>query len=178
MITRMIKFLLCFLFISSFGCSKPKDDELSMQRRDYTGYELRIDGYYYYYQWHNVLNKEHIVVYFLYRNGVIKACGSSDSFQEFENNIDAYNQPTSKSNKNGLGVFIVENDIIKYETWHGARFREPYITYIYEGKILNDTTFRVTESYRPSGSERNVLDRVLHFKKISPKPDSTNRFIP
>jgi hypothetical protein len=168
----------CLIFIFGFGCCKVKDEELSMQRRNYTGNELRTDGYYYRYQWHNFFNKEQIVVDCLYRNGIIRACGGGyDSFQDFENNIDVINAATSNPNKNFWGVFIVENDIIKYEMWHGARFLEPYITYIYAGKILNDTTFHITESYRPNSSEKNTLDYTYHFKQFYPKPDSTNIFI-
>jgi hypothetical protein len=165
----MSKVIICLIFIFGFGCSKYKDERLSMPRINYTGNELQTDGYYYRYY------AERIVVCVIYRNGIIRACGSSVSLQDFENQIDVYNKGVST--KNEWGVFIVDNNTIKYEMWHGARFLEPYITYIYAGKIINDTTFHITESYRPNGSERCTIDEMWHFKQFSTKPDSTNNFI-
>ena len=49
--------------------------------------------------------------------------------------------------------------------------------YVREGKILNDTTFHITTSYRSNGSERHEKDEVYHFRQFYPKPDSTNNFI-
>jgi hypothetical protein len=172
--TKMIKIALFFIFVFCFGCYKPKDDALSMQRRIYTGNELRTNGYYY----RNEVNPERIVVLLLYQNGIIRTCGSPSSFHDFENRIDSYNTSTSKSYKNGWGVFVVEDDVFKYEMWRGARALEPYHTRVYKGKILNDTTFHITESYRPNGKEKSEEDLIFHFRQFSPKPDSTNNFIP
>ena len=169
----MIKITLCFVLIFEIGCGKLKDDELSIQRRNYIGNELRTDGYFYYYnQQHYV---ERIVVYLLYRNGIIRTCGSPVSFQDFENKIDVYSN--GSSTKNEWGVFVVENDNIKYEKWYGARFLESYITYIYAGKILNDTTFHITESYYSGTKETKQINEVWHFKQSANKPDSTNVYI-
>jgi len=172
----MTKFLtMCFILIICLGCDKTKDDELSMQRTNFISNELRTDGYYY--RYYNQNDVERIIVYILYRNGIIRACGNSESFQDFENKIDILNMSTAKSYKENWGVFIVENDIIRYEKWHGARYLEPRKTYIYAGRILNDTTFHITESYRPNGSEIATLDFIYHFRQFYPKPDSTNNFI-
>jgi len=172
-IIKMVKFVLFFPLIIVLGCNKFEDEKISLLRKEYTGNELRIDGYYYY---NNPYDAERIVVFVLYNNGIIRACGSLSSFQDFENLINAYNK--GSSTKNQWGVFIVEDNFIKYEKWYGARFLEPYITYIYEGKILNDTTFHIKERYRPNGKERSTEDLLFHFKQFSPKPDSTNKFIP
>jgi len=178
-IIKITKVILVFTLIFLIGCSAFEDDEkLSMQRVDYTGNELRTDGYYYYYQWHNYLNKEQIVVISLYRNGIIRACGGGyDSFQDFESRIDIINTASSNPNKSPWGIFVIEGNVIKYEKWYGARALEPYRTRIFAGKILNDTTFHITESYRPNGRERNSEDLTFHFRQFSPKPDSTNNFI-
>ena len=171
----MIRFALLFLLIFVLGCNKFKDEELSMQRIEYTGDELRIDGYYYRIYKNHAMNEESIQVCCLYQNGIFRWCGISKSFQDYENKIDDINK--SKQYKHNWGVFIVENDIIKYEKWVGARALEPYITRIYAGNILNDTTFHITESYRPNGKERSTEDLMFHFRQFSPKPDSTNNFI-
>lgn len=158
----------------SFGCNKIiEDDELSLQRRNYTGNELRTDGYYYYYH-NDGVNPERIVVFFLNRNGIIKTCGSPASIQDFESRT---NPCPSNSFKIGWGVFIVEKDIIKYEMWRGARALEPCPVIMHEGKILNDTSFHITSSYRSNGSERYTENNIYHFRQFSPKPDSTNSFI-
>ncbi|MDR2408230.1 MAG: hypothetical protein LBE13_08985, partial [Bacteroidales bacterium] len=52
------------LFLSC--CNKLFPDEnLTLQRKDYNGNELRTDGYYYYF------TKTNTVVYFLYKNWII-----------------------------------------------------------------------------------------------------------
>ena len=174
-IIKMTKYVLVVMFILGFGCSIFEDDEeLSMQCREYMGNKLRTDGYYYYF-WFDGMNQEYINVCCFYQNGIFRWCGSSTSFQDFENNIDIINK--SKQYKNRWGVFLIENNVVKYEKWDGARALEPYRTRIYAGKILNDTTFHITESYRPNGKERSIKDEIYHFRQFSPKPDSTNIYI-
>ena len=63
-----------------------------------------------------------------------------------------------------------------FEKWYPNSPGQPKV-YIREGKILNDTTFHITASYRPDGSERREKDEIYHFKQFSPKPDSTNNFV-
>jgi len=155
------------LLLCIWGCKKPHE-ELSLPRIDYTGNELRIDGYYYYHY------EDRIVTCFIYRNGIIKLCGSSPSIQDFENRD---NLCSGSSSKIGWGVFIVEKDIIKYEVWRGSPGFETLPTEISEGKILNDTTFHITQSYRQDGSKRRERNDIYHFRQFYPKPDSTNNFI-
>jgi len=53
--------------------------------------------------------------------------------------------------------------------------------YTKSGKILNDTTFVLTSverSGKPWTKEEELYRKKYHFRKFSPKPDSTNRFIP
>jgi hypothetical protein len=155
------------LILCIWGCKKPYE-ELSLQRIDYTGNELRIDGYYYYFY------EDRIVVCFIYCNGIIKLCGSPPSIQDFENRD---NPCSGSSSKIGWGVFIVEKDNIKYEVWRGSPGFETLPTEISEGRILNDTTFHITLSYRQDGSERHERNDLYHFRHFYPKPDSTNSFI-
>jgi hypothetical protein len=159
--------IVSMLILCILGCTKPYET-LSLKRTDYTGNELRIDGYYYYHY------EDRIVACFLYCNGIIKLCGSSSSIQDFENR----NTPCSgSSSKIGWGVFIVEKDIIKYEVWRGSPGFEILPTEISEGKILNDTTFHITVSYRSNTTEKRERDDIYHFRQFYPKPDSTNNFI-
>ena len=175
---KTIGFIILFFILLFSSCDKLfPDEKLTLQRRDYLGNELRTDGYYYYFNSQNSLNKEYIVVHVLYRNGIIRLCGSSESFQDFENKIDIYNTSNVKSYKEFWGVFIIEDDKITCERWRFARIGERRPTHTYIGKILNDTTINITESYYSNEKKRNTADQLWHFKQFSPKPDSTNSFI-
>lgn len=49
---------------------------------------------------------------------------------------------------------------------------------IRSGVVLDDKTFKFTESTDQKGKDRNSLDQTYHFRQFSPKPDSTNNFVP
>jgi hypothetical protein len=44
----VLRMALISLVIICYSCSSPVDDNLSSTRTDYTGNQLRLDGYYYY----------------------------------------------------------------------------------------------------------------------------------
>jgi hypothetical protein len=161
------------LFVVSNSCDKLfPDDKLSLHQTPYTGSELRIDGYYY-----NYFEGWRINTHFFYANGIIRyGGGGSSSFQEFEERIKN-STILPGDTKTEWGVFIVNNDIIKFEKWYPSSGGGAP-AYVREGRILNDTTFHITISYRSNGSERRIKDEIYHFKQYSPKPDSTNEFIP
>jgi len=166
------------LSVSSCEKDKNNDDKLSLERIDYNGNELRIDGYYY--------NKDpyrsQISVFFLYKNGIILYGGAFDidetneKEERYRNGFYATNAAKYKFN---WGVFQIDGTQIKYEKWTpGAG---PSWAFTYEGVILNDTTFVITKSYRAKDVGKKAPSEhnwVYHFKEFSPKPDSTNRFIP
>ena len=71
-----------------------------------------------------------------------------------------------------------DNKII-YERWEGSQLG--YLVYREEGVIINDTTFVMTEISRVNQgvkTEIKPIERMYYFKEFSPKPDSTNVFIP
>lgn len=171
--------ILLSIFISLFSCCKsliPPDDKLTLTRENYDGNELKIDGYYYRLDYTKA--EGYYDTYFFYKNGIVLYPGTiSEStlnkFIEYLQNFDK-----SKNNyKSSWGVFLITDSIIKFEKWYPSSAFEPTPTYIREGKILNDTTFQITKTYRGNGSELKVVDEIYHFKKFSPKPDSTNVFI-
>ncbi|RYD75949.1 MAG: hypothetical protein EOP53_15610, partial [Sphingobacteriales bacterium] len=140
-----------------------KDDELTLTRQDYKGNELRLDGIYY-------LEKENFegIIYqryALFRNGVIRDLGAPQE-------IDAPRILSGKS-KSNWGVFQISNGEIKFERWYPG---EELKAYMRSGVILNDSTFKITESYRNQNGEKTeveTMNEVYHFKSFSPKPDST-----
>lgn len=174
-----MKYLISIIILATTSISCKKlypDDELSMSRQNYNGNTLRLDGYYSY-DWGDAMN-----VYFFYFNGVILD-GNSFEKQELEEKelkyVNGEFYDFAKNSKLNWGVFKIESDIIKFEQWYpgsGPAKR----AYIREGKVLNDTTFHITKSYRMKNGKKkdeNNQNEIYHFKKFSPKPDSTNKFI-
>lgn len=163
-----------FLIGSCENLSFKKDDELSLNRENYEGNQLRIDGYYYHEYYNPDKNMESIV---FFKNGVLSYFGGGGkSFGEIENRL-TNNELIEKLKgiKDCWGIFNVKNNIIKFERWYGGQGAKP--VYVSEGVILNDTTFHITKSYRSDGSEIEPEDQMYHFRQFSPKPDSTNVFI-
>ncbi len=77
------------------------------------------------------------------------------------------------------GGYLVEDKNIIYERWEGTELG--YLVYREEGNIVNDTTFIMTEVSRMKQgvkTEIRPIEWTYHFKAFSPKPDSTNSFIP
>jgi len=147
------------------------DENLTIQRVDYTGNELRTDGYYYYFFENNT------VVYFLYRNGIILCAHSYPSndlnFVEKEM-VKIYSE--IRKQKFGWGVFLICNNTIEYETWNvPISVSMPIIRC--KGYIENDTTFCITESYYSDLKKTEYSNEIYHFKQFNNKPDSTNVYI-
>jgi len=170
--------ILIFILSLTVNCKKEKlDDKLTMQRKEYIGNQLRIDGYYYY----KYGNPEYISMQFMYKNGIIMDMGVSNK------NIDAIETEiltpeyinAIKKYKCNWGVFQIENTSIKFEKWYPVS-DGVYHAYVRSGAILNDTTFVINESYRfQDGQKTEIrsLNEIYRFKNFSPKPDSTNSFI-
>ncbi len=154
----------CFLFGG-------EDEHISMDRVPYYGNELRINGYYYQIQ-DNVLYSIH----FFYNNGISVNVGSANNIVEFENKLKEGVYGNLSSYKIGWGVFHIEDSVIKFEEWYPSS-GGPLPAYIKEGKIVNDTTFHITQSYKPNGSKEKERNEWYYFKKFSSKPDSTNPYI-
>ena len=164
--------LLLLLFgVSCRWLCDSNHEPLSIQRTNFTGTNLRIDGYFY-----NQFNDTHISVFFLYRNGVLFRANILQGEQErflCEEWLTAV-----RRHKGAWGVFLVDGDIIKLESRANAWCR-PFQSFIQEGVILNDTTFQLTKSYNSFGAPNiRAIDRIYRFRAFSLKPDSTNVFIP
>ena len=171
-------FLLITMLFVMQNCLKhnyANDDKLSIQRTDYLGDELRIDGYYYL-----LYGDGYYTAAFFYRNGILfqGAAGSIDDIEEHENYyLNGYYN--NNNVKYRWGVFKIEENLIKFERWYPSS-GGPIHAYVRSGVILNDTTFHITEVYRMQNGEKTDLsttDEIYHFKQFSPKPDSTNVFI-
>jgi len=171
--------LICICFF--LGCSKNglfKDDELSLERQKYEGSQLRVDGYYF--LRYSVNGNHRNIIYFLYRDGTLLYGDTplDSEINEIEEEFKSgefYNY--AENRKAHWGLFEIDGNSIKFERWYQS---SPYKAYVREGEVLNDTTFKITQSYRMKDgekTERKERDETFNFKEFSPKPDSTNKFV-
>ena len=165
-----------FFFFKMF-----EDEELSMERVDYTGTELRTDGYYYYrYQYYDSREDslyDKFIPWILYRNGVSLYGGAWDYSRMEEVEIkfeDGTYYDKLKDDKFSWFVFQISDSVIDFEGWDSGGYISKSTVKQY-AKIVNDTTF-CRCSKRPQKGE-NVKGMTFHFKQFAPKPDSTNSFI-
>lgn len=170
--------LLIMLLLCMFSCKRCKEEEplsLCSQSQNYEGFELKTEGYYYL-EYDNPLRRN---ILFLYKNGVVlyggmtyqtELSGKEDAFMN-----GSYHQQIFNS-ESYWGLFHVSGSSIFYELWYPSSSQ--WIPAIREGVILNDTTFQIIKSYRCDGSENNAKSEIYHFKRFTPKVDSTNQFVP
>ena len=163
-----IVIILAMLF-NLLNCGKDRDDKLNLIQQDFNGNQLRLDGYYF----TQIESYNGFIYprYTLYQNGIIRFLGGPNTL---DNIIFS-----SANYKTNWGIFNIENDNIQFERWYPSS-GGPLEAYVRVGKILNDTTFHITETYRLLNGEKTqyrLKDEIYHFKQFSPKPDSTNNFI-
>ena len=171
----MILFVLTISLSMLMSCCSSlfPDEKLSMQRKDYLGSELRMDGYYYCY-----FEKTDITsIYFLFRNGIIRCAGSYSRYNEDNREQEMVSYYDKFTPKTDWGIFVIDGNKIQYEKWVEAPSGVNASINRCSGYIENDTIFYITESYYSGNGKTEQVNRVYHFREFSPKPDSTNVFI-
>lgn len=161
-------------FIMLLGCSSLLEfPDLTLRKKDYTGNQLKTNGFYYttYESYDYKLKKKKLFynIYFLYKNGVILNGKGQPSLDNIKVHNSVYSYQIS------WGIFQIDGNRIRYEKWIPT-----LSSAIYEGVILNDTTFTITEAYNLKlGNKVNIskMNDIYHFQAHSPKPDSTNNYI-
>ena len=156
-------------------------EPLISNKESFSGTNLKLNGYYY------SVNNKKIKAIFLYKNGDFfdRIWDGTDKYglSEFSKHILTFfdiekQYPTQYC----WGVFKVSNSNIQIERWLSGN-GQAYPTQILNGEILNDTTIRF---YQKIGDAKNVIgekkkiyeiEEIYHFRQLSPKPDSTNKFI-
>jgi hypothetical protein len=149
------------------------DDDLTLPQQNYFRDELRIDGYYY-----SLTSNNNYQIYFYYKNGCVLNAGvvSSQALSEKEASFaDGTFYNTAIKYKQNWGRFIIEGSIIKDELWKPNT--GPLEAFTTQGKIINDSTFVMQKSWRSCKPKKvREFEETFHFKRFSPKPDSTNTF--
>lgn len=173
--SKAIYYLFPLLLVTS-NCRKLKNcdskEKFTMERKDYMGNAIRMDGYYY---------SDETFPSFFYRNGVLINCTIVNTP---ENIIEVEKQVISgelhekvKNAKASNCLFFINNDEIKFETFSRISALECWYPVTISGKILNDTTILINHKVNSDGSDEKILNSIWHFKAFSPKLDSTNSFI-
>ena len=167
----MKRFLFCFLVILfCFSCRKWfKDEKLGLARINYTGNQLRTDGFYYGCSINEQLNEDLLNVYFFYRNGIFLDA-SSWKYNDMEHLKVLIEFPHSEC-KYEWGIFQIHDRELLINRWEIAW--GPLPTALFSGEILNDTTFIL---HKRNGQA--IEEEIYHFYYYEQKPDSTNNYIP
>ena len=161
---KFISVILFLVLVCSCIRTLP-DEKLSMIRTPYSGKEIRLDGCY-------VSDPDELNKYseydFFYSNGVIFALGdilNIKNINQFTGGIDFRSK-----DKASWGLYHVKDDTISAQIWKVSDDISQYIVQKRFYKIVNDTTLAVDLI-------RDGDITYYHFKKFTPKPDSTNVFI-
>ena len=145
------------------------DEKLTLQRKNYLGNELRIDGYYTYY-----FSEGKSYGTFFYKNGIVLNITGKDGDYSEKRFLDEELIDHVKGTKSLWSIFDINDDNIIIQGWGSSEGGGlPVITRY--GKILDDTTFIITES-EVNGRIREISE-IYSFHEFSPKPDSTNVYI-
>ena len=153
------------LFLLS--CNKDcKDNNLSMERINYSGDEIRTNGYYYYVVRSEFDPKISYQLLFIYRNGtVFQNGGAGQTLNDVEKHIsDGSLHSMYHDHKPSWGLYRVFNDSISVEQW-GVTQCGGHPTYNYPLKIINDTTLLMKSN------------DTFVYREFTPKLDSINDFI-
>jgi hypothetical protein len=179
--TPAIFLFIALLLLLGTACNKNfsmQYDSLCLGKKTYTGNELRIDGYFFSGDETRLSD-----VWLFYRDGTflnwggvseVSSAGDSFGFVEEQLTLEA-NLNLLRRSRTGWGVFEIDGNNIKVVHWFCSEGR--CRAFVREGVILNDTTFKITKTYRCDGSGERSVEQLFNFRSFSPKPDSTNVFI-
>jgi len=164
--------ILCISILLA-GCNRLfPDEELMLQKADYKGNELKINGYFYHFQ----QQPSGTIVKYLYRNGIILSGYYHSTTDLNEVEIEMVKEyDLLQKDKSRWGVFVINGNSIQYSAW-STSVGGGLPSFKCLGVIENDTTFRITKSINSNGKEFSE-NKIYHFRQFSPKPDSTNVYI-
>ena len=160
--------------LSSLLCCCKVAEDFTLQKMNYSGINLRIEGYFF-----REIEEDFYELFFLFEDGVFLSGGAMRVDGEEKTVDDSVLNFIElgyyKNNQYGWGIWIVENDQIVIEKWLPGS-GGPYPVGRYVGEVLNDSTINIAFTYQlpPEGDEEK---QQFTFREFSPKPDSTNTFI-
>jgi hypothetical protein len=161
------------------GCkpSTTSQELLTLKRENINPINFKLNGYYYCY-FNNQATKE---VFIFYKNSIFIDMGGfeNNTFAEVEASFSSEWFITQQLGKRQsiYGLFKIENEKLTIEQWKNDGLQYRVVTK--KATIFNDSTFQITSISSYNGSSNvSSENRIYHFRQYSPKPDSTNSFIP
>ncbi len=179
------------IYIPINSCEKKSEnknfEELILKRIENIGNNLKISGYYY--ENLDALNDKYASAFCLYSNGILISLGSFQKinfFQNVEKLLTDKNFKNYFTSRSGWGIFTIQSTEITIENWgNKIATNQPYPAFGKIGKIIDNSTIEIYQMYKIEKKQKINLDHSLfylptsyHFREFSPKPDSTNNFIP
>jgi hypothetical protein len=161
----MVKKIILFISVVFGGCQRTIDMQ-TLERKNYSGSELKIDGYYY--SFSKTTTGESLgTIFFLYKNGVFLYLGTpkASTILELDQKVLEYKPATNI--REYWGVFQVNGNQISIERWLLSSGRN-IPAKVFKGEILNDTTMSM---------ELFANVETWKFRAFTPKPDSTNAYV-
>lgn len=181
---RLVRYCLLVLIALVFeACVKDSicyDVPLNLSRHDTDSVQLKLNGFYYGnpFQTFEGDTKYNLVV--LYTNGIFMSLGAASEGQ-LESQIELISaniNAISSFSKSTYGVFQIHGTEILLEKWRPGQCGH-YVDF-YEGHIVSDTVFTVNKLTTRTKNQV-ISEEIAHtyvFHAYSPKPDSSNTFIP
>lgn len=169
--------LAALIVITVFSCRK-KWIAFELAAQNYTGNELRTDGYYYRVAEGNVSSR----LFCFYTNGVLldmKGGFQSNDIAEMDDYLEREFSGAYSLNDRALwGLFWINGTDIKFQHYDPYSGYPVHYYFVNEGVILNDTTFNIRLNYRNDNKERYEVNDIYRFRQYTPKPDSVNSYFP
>jgi hypothetical protein len=165
---KRLLFIVSFIFLTIFSaCSDSWRRKLNIERLDYNGNELKIQGFYY---------NKNFATFILFKNGVtlgwLRVGNTLNDVINYWTDKNSYGQHVDSPRD--WGIYQISKEIFKSEGWYAnGEILHPIGKHI--GRIVNDTTLLITEAHFPP--QHTVENDTFYFYPLSIKPDSTNRFI-
>jgi exopolysaccharide biosynthesis protein len=166
------------MFNINCSCISSSDEPLTLIKKDNNSLALRIDGYYYFISPFTTNLKD---IYIYYKNGILIYPSNIEDVN-FEGvnayfTSDWFLNTVLKKSKQLYGLYSIENGTFIFEKWLFDGGRNRVVKHVCN--ILNDTTFQIITTSSFNGiKDVTSQNRIYHFHQFSPKPDSTNSFIP
>ena len=153
-----------------------KDESLTLNKVEFTGNQLRTDGFYYGRPTTDYQGVTFYELFIFYKNDIMMLIGDTE-FEKMEEYVTTIANSNQKNTKFVWGLFNIDDKKISINHWVPAQCGYPAV--LRSGEILNDTTFVLRKMVRrdSQGTSETDINEEFNFRQFSPKPDSTNNFI-
>ena len=175
----MSKFFAIAAFLLLSSCSR-RLYPINIAQEEYSGSELRLDGYY---RSELILGEtgDRVAVTVFYQDGTCIYILTSTSLTKHDIEERLLRNTAMierlQSTPTSIGVYQIERDDLVFETWSAGSVA--ITTFTTSCNIVNDTTFVLNnETNNWLNQPTSLSDITFHFIAFPSKPDSTSIFLP